>query len=91
MPNFIDRGLFGNAKIQGMATPKPDYHPPSQTNKIESKPCLCYYPCNNINCPKEKDSVCHPYRCEIVHEYSRLTYHKKYCSECGRKLKEYEL
>lgn len=51
------------------------------------KPCLCYYPCYNGNCPKEKGTVCHINHCEIVRKYSQLTYNKKYCPECGRKLK----
>lgn len=53
---------------------------------MSNKSCLCHYPCKNENCPKEKDSVCHTNYCEIVEQYSQLTYMKKYCSECGRKL-----
>lgn len=48
--------------------------------------CLCQYPCQTENCPKEKDVVCYINHCDVIDEYSRLTYKKNYCSVCGRKL-----
>jgi len=54
---------------------------------VNENPCLCHYPCKTENCPKEKDAACHVNHCEVVQKYSVLTYDKKYCSECGRKIK----
>lgn len=54
---------------------------------MNDKKCLCFYPCDSDSCPKIKDSVCHPFICRTIGKYVELTSNKKYCSECGRKLK----
>jgi calcineurin-like phosphoesterase family protein len=54
---------------------------------MSEKICLCHYPCETENCPKEKNSMCHVNYCEVVEAYSQLIYKKNYCSVCGRKLK----
>jgi hypothetical protein len=53
---------------------------------MNSKPCLCFYPCKNENCPKEKGTMCLVNHCEVVAKYSELTHKKNYCSVCGRGL-----
>jgi len=54
---------------------------------VKEKPCLCNYPCKNENCPKGSKEMCHTNYCNILAEYSRLTYKNNYCPICGRKLK----
>ena len=55
--------------------------------------CVCEYPCQSNLCPKVQhpqdysQGMCHMNYCEVIEEYSNLTYSKNYCSKCGRKLK----
>ena len=53
---------------------------------MNDKPCLCFYPCKNENCPKEKGTMCHPNDCETIIKYVNLTQGANYCPMCGRKL-----
>lgn len=50
--------------------------------------CLCYYPCKNENCPKEKGAMCYVNHCEVIEKYSILNQEENNCCpKCGRRLR----